>query len=76
MVDENMDMMALTKEGKMIRVDMQSISKSSRNTSGVYIVKGDDVVNIARCPKIESSKENDDDDDTDIETPLTPVVED
>ena len=37
----------------MIRVDMQSISKSSRNTSGVYIVKGDDVVNIARCPKIE-----------------------
>jgi len=53
MVDEQMDMMALTKEGKMIRVDMQSISKSSRNTSGVYIVKGDDVVNIARCPKIE-----------------------
>ena len=57
MVDENMDMMALTKEGKMIRVDMQSISKSSRNTSGVYIVKGDDVVNIARCPKIEEDED-------------------
>ena len=56
MVDEKMDMMALTKEGKMIRVDMQSISKSSRNTSGVYIVKGDDVVNIARCPKIEEDE--------------------
>ena len=56
MVDEQMDMMALTKEGKMIRVDMQSISKSSRNTSGVYIVKGDDVVNIARCPKIEQDE--------------------
>ncbi|MEN8146602.1 MAG: DNA gyrase subunit A [Campylobacterota bacterium] len=55
MVDEQMDMMALTKEGKMIRVDMQSISKSSRNTSGVYIVKGDDVVSIARCPKIETN---------------------
>ncbi|MEK6658663.1 MAG: DNA gyrase subunit A, partial [Campylobacterota bacterium] len=35
MVDEEMDMMALTKAGKMIRVDMQTISKSSRNTSGV-----------------------------------------
>ena len=57
MVDEQMDMMALTKEGKMIRVDMQSISKSSRNTSGVYIVKGDDVVNIARCPKIEENED-------------------
>jgi DNA gyrase subunit A len=53
MVDEGMDMMALTKEGKMIRVDMQSVSKSSRNTSGVYIVKGDDVVSISRCPKKE-----------------------
>ncbi|MBE0514128.1 DNA gyrase subunit A [Sulfurimonas sp.] len=51
MVDENMDMMALTKAGKMIRVDMQTISKSSRNTSGVYIVKGDDVANVSRCPK-------------------------
>ncbi|MEE8588847.1 MAG: DNA gyrase subunit A, partial [Sulfurimonadaceae bacterium] len=58
MVDEQMDMMALTKEGKMIRVDMQSISKSSRNTSGVYIVKGDDVVSIARCPKIEKPEED------------------
>ena len=51
MVDESMDMMALTKAGKMIRVDMQTISKSSRNTSGVYIVKGDDVASVSRCPK-------------------------
>ncbi len=56
MVDEGMDMMALTKEGKMIRVDMQSVSKSSRNTSGVYIVKGDDVVSISRCPKKEEDE--------------------
>jgi len=76
MVDENMDMMALTKEGKMIRVDMQSISKSSRNTSGVYIVKGDDVVNIARCPKIESSRDDEEDDEFDTETPSLPVVDD
>ncbi len=59
MVDENMDMMALTKEGKMIRVDMQSISKSSRNTSGVYIVKGDDVASISRCPKQEEEIDDD-----------------
>lgn len=57
MVDESMDMMALTKEGKMIRVDMQSISKSSRNTSGVFIVKGDDVASISRCPKQEEDEE-------------------
>jgi len=57
MVDESMDMMALTKGGKMIRVDMQTISKSSRNTSGVYIVKGDDVVSISRCPKEEKEED-------------------
>jgi DNA gyrase subunit A len=57
MVDESMDMMALTKTGKMIRVDMQTISKSGRNTSGVYIVKGDDVVSISRCPKEEKEED-------------------
>ncbi len=57
MVDETMDMMALTKAGKMIRVDMQTISKSSRNTSGVYIVKGDEVVSISRCPKEEKDED-------------------
>jgi len=56
MVDEKMDMMALTKAGKMIRVDMQTISKSSRNTSGVYIVKGDEVASISRCPKEEKEE--------------------
>ncbi|NOQ31724.1 MAG: DNA gyrase subunit A [Helicobacteraceae bacterium] len=62
MVEESMDMMALTATGKMIRVDMQSISKSSRNTSGVYIVKGDDVVSISRCPKneVDEDEENSD----------------
>ena len=59
MVDEGMDMMALTKSGKMIRVDMQTISKSARNTSGVYIVKGDDVANISRCPKEEKDEGTD-----------------
>lgn len=61
MVDESMDMMALTKEGKMIRVDMQTISKSSRNTSGVFIVKGDDVISVSRCPKQPAEDEEEDD---------------
>ena len=58
MVDETMDMMALTKSGKMIRVDMQTIAKSGRNTSGVYIIKGDDVKSISRCPKKEEDEED------------------
>ena len=61
MVDEGMDMMALTKGGKMIRVDMQTISKSSRNTSGVYIIKGDEVASISRCPKEEKNEDESDD---------------
>jgi DNA gyrase subunit A len=64
MVDEGMDMMALTKAGKMIRVDMQSVSKSSRNTSGVYIVKGDEVASISRCPKEEKEEEETEEEQT------------
>ena len=67
MVDETMDMMALTKAGKMIRVDMQTISKSSRNTSGVYIVKGDEVVSISRCPKEEKDEDEDSNDTPSLE---------
>jgi len=54
LVDETQDLMALTSIGKMIRVDMQTIRKAGRNTSGVIIVnvdKGDKVVSIAKCPK-------------------------
>ena len=63
MVDESMDLMALTSSGKMIRVDMQTIRKAGRNTSGVIVVNvgSDEVVSIARCPKEES-----DDQDMDI----------
>lgn len=52
-VDEKKDLMALTSTGKMIRVDMQSIRKAGRNTSGVKVVNvgEDEVVSIARCPK-------------------------
>jgi len=54
LVDPTQDLMALTSIGKMIRVDMGTIRKAGRNTSGVTIVnvdKGDNVVSIAMCPK-------------------------
>ena len=54
LVDEDQDLMALTSIGKMIRVDMETIRKAGRNTSGVTIVnvdKDDKVVSIAKCPK-------------------------
>jgi DNA gyrase subunit A len=63
MVDENKDLMALTSSGKMIRVDMQSIRKAGRNTSGVIVVRvdGDDIVaSISRCPKEEAPEDIDD----------------
>ncbi len=59
-VDEDKDLMVLTSVGKMIRVDMTSIRKAGRNTSGVVIVKldkGDKVVSIAKCPKEEEEGE-------------------
>ncbi|MDR2789827.1 MAG: DNA gyrase subunit A [Campylobacteraceae bacterium] len=59
-VDESKDLMALTSSGKMIRVDMQTIRKAGRNTSGVKVVSiegGDKVVSIARCPKQEDDED-------------------
>ncbi|MCV3433305.1 DNA gyrase subunit A [Campylobacter lari] len=57
-VDESMDLMALASSGKMIRVDMQSIRKAGRNTSGVIVVnvENDEVVSIAKCPKEEDEE--------------------
>ncbi len=63
--DEEMDMMALTSSGKMIRVDMQTIRQTGRNASGVMIVRVDEndfVVDIARCPKEEPEESFPDDD--------------
>lgn len=65
-VDENMDLMAATSSGKTIRVDMQGIKKSSRNTIGVIVVnvENDEVISIDKCPK--------QDDSTDLDTELEP----
>ncbi len=59
LVESDKDMMCLTSIGKMIRVDMETIRKAGRNTSGVKIVnvdKKDIVVSMAKCPKEEAEK--------------------
>lgn len=56
-VDDKFDLMALTKNGNMIRVDMEAIRMTGRNASGVKIVNikddSDKVVSIASCPNEE-----------------------
>jgi len=56
-VDDKFDLMALTKNGNMIRVDMEAIRMTGRNASGVKIVnikdESDKVVSIASCPNEE-----------------------
>ena len=57
LVEEDKDMMCLTSIGKMIRVDMETIRKAGRNTSGVKVVNvenKDIVVSMAKCPKEEA----------------------
>ena len=59
LVESDKDMMCLTSVGKMIRVDMETIRKAGRNTSGVKVVnveKKDIVVSMAKCPKEEVDK--------------------
>ncbi len=61
-VEEDKDLMCLTSIGKMIRVDMETIRKAGRNTSGVKIVSveaKDKVVSIAKCQKEETPDEED-----------------
>ena len=53
------DLMALTSSGKMIRVSIDSISKTGKNTQGVRVVKldsGDKVVSIAKTPSEKEEK--------------------
>ena len=61
MVEEDKDLMCLTSIGKMIRVDMETIRKAGRNTSGVKVVsveKKDIVVSMAKCQKEEKPQED------------------
>ncbi len=62
-VAEENDLMVLTESGKLIRVDMATIARSSRNASGVNIIKGDKVSSISICPKINDLEDIDEDDE-------------
>jgi len=65
-VEEDKDLMCLTSIGKMIRVDMETIRKAGRNTSGVKVVnveKKDTVVSVAKCPKEEEKELHTEDDE-------------
>ncbi len=72
-VEEDKDLMCLTSIGKMIRVDMESIRKAGRNTSGVKVVnveKKDTVVSIAKCPKGDKPEALNREDEKNIENSL------
>ncbi|WP_104749234.1 DNA gyrase subunit A [Helicobacter cynogastricus] len=54
-VEEEQDLMLLTKSGKMIRMPMETIRETGRNASGVKLVQveSDEVVYASACPKEE-----------------------
>ncbi|MFT7823389.1 MAG: DNA gyrase subunit A [Sulfurimonas sp.] len=61
-VEDDKDLMCLSSVGKMIRVDMETIRKAGRNTSGVKVVSveaKDKVVSLAKCPKGDGPKDLD-----------------
>lgn len=60
--DDQMDLMVLTSNGKMIRVETQAIREAGRNTSGVKIVDvaGEKVVYASQCPKEEQEEDLED----------------
>lgn len=60
--DEQMDLMVLTSNGKMIRVETQAIREAGRNTSGVKIVDvtGEKVVYASQCPKEDQEEDLED----------------
>ena len=57
----NLDLMVLTGNGKMIRVDTDKIRDTSRNTSGVKFItlnEKDKVVHLSQCQKEEKDLED------------------
>jgi DNA gyrase subunit A len=69
MTKENHDLMILSNQGKMIRVDKDSISKTGKNAMGVRIIRVDNddkVVSIAQTP-IEIEEDHD---EIEVQKPL------
>ena len=57
--EKDHDLMALTSNGKMIRVSIDSISKTGKNTQGVRVVKLDNDDKVVSIAKTLSEKEED-----------------
>jgi DNA gyrase subunit A len=58
--EDDMDLMALTSKGKMIRVGIDAIRKAGRNTTGVKIINlndNDKLIDIEKCMKEEKGEE-------------------
>ncbi len=53
LVDDTQDLMLLTSIGKIIRVDMQTIRKAGRNTSGVIIVNMDKMIKLYQLQNVQ-----------------------
>ena len=56
-VEEDKDLMILTESGKLIRISFDEVNTTSRNTSGVTLVRGDKVVSISKSPKSKDEEE-------------------
>ena len=57
--EDNHDLMVLTSKGKMIRVSIEDISKTGKNTQGVRIVRLDSDDKVASLAKTFAQKEED-----------------
>ena len=56
-VENNHDLMVLTSKGKMIRVGIESISKTGKNAQGVRIVRLDEDDKVVSVAKVVSENE-------------------
>ncbi len=63
-IDDNREIMLITNEGIIIRMEVKDISKSGRNTTGVKLINMDKEsdIHVASIAKVRDSAGNDDDD--------------
>jgi DNA gyrase subunit A len=57
-VNETTDLMIITKDGKMIRIDSSEIRQAGRSTQGVRLVRLDEGDQVAAASVIPEAEEN------------------
>jgi len=60
-VEDDKDLMLLTESGKMIKLSFDAVNTTSRNTSGVTLIRGDKVLSISKSPKNDIELDNESD---------------